>query len=99
MTDAEYERIFQALSEVPGLDTGHDFDVVIEGDEPDEDHLPSTIYIKFMSDEGVSDDANGTAFAAFLSAYGVEFDQHRARSLMIRDVPHFVLLMLSMEGD
>ena len=70
---------------VPGVTRANDSWLLTDWDNGDDE-----IYTKFMSDRGVTDDANGEAFHKFLDNMGVRHDHQRARSnqLKVADFLH-----------
>ena len=78
ITDEQWDDIAKKIFALPGMRTEADSDCIIEDDEAD-----GETYIKFMSDHGVTDDHNGTTFAAYLTANGCVLEQSRARSMTV----------------
>lgn len=62
---------------VPGFDSSHNSSVLVE-------YVSEfTIYLKTMSDHGVTDEANGKAIQDFLKSKTIWFQSDRARSLVM----------------
>ena len=79
ITNEQMDRIIAKIMALPGITTDHDSYFIAEGNGDD------TTYIKFMSDKGVTDDANGKELGRFLEANGAHIKQNRDRALKVDD--------------
>lgn len=66
------------IMDIPGMNKSHDSGFII-----DYGLHPSRMYIKFMSDAGVTDDQNGLTFAAYMRERGHKIEHVGTRSYVI----------------
>ncbi len=78
ITDEQWETINKKIMALPGM-------VSVDADFMSEDNDDGTTYIKFMSDHGVHDDANGKVLSAHLLREGCEIESSRFRSMTVRN--------------
>ncbi len=64
LNDNQLDQIAHAIMQVAGVTKEHESDLLIE------EMGEGVTGIKFMSDRGVTDDANGIAFATYLMSHG-----------------------------
>jgi hypothetical protein len=79
LTDAQFEIIAVAIMTLPGMTKEHESDFVAEPADDGE------TYIKFMSDRGVTDDANGTVLSQYMQSRGHAVESNRPRSMTLQN--------------
>lgn len=72
-------RCADSIEHAAGLTREHDSYMIIEDAGADGEKM----YIKQMSDGGITDDANGKLVQDYLTAQGVAFESDRLRSLLM----------------
>ena len=82
LTDEELETMAKKIMALPGVTMDHDSDFIAE---PEEHESGPKTYIKFMSNHGVTDDANGAAFTDYMRDKGYRVLSDRPRSMVVED--------------
>jgi hypothetical protein len=81
ITDEQWEAIVPKIMALPGMTKDHDSCFMCE---PSIEGVST--YIKFMSNHGVTDDANGLVFSKYMLDNDCSIVQKRERSMIVLDV-------------
>jgi hypothetical protein len=78
-TNGDLKRLYASIGfKIKSENDGVEIDETVIGSKP-------AIYLKFMSDGGTKDDANGMALKALLDANCISYESSRARSVIMAD--------------
>lgn len=79
ITKEQWTKIECGIMNIPGMAWSHNSNFIAESTRRDR----TSTYIKFMSDEGKTDDANGNTFVTYMRGKGYKLVQMRPRSCVV----------------